>query len=59
MSIDPVYAFGETVPARGFSPPEPPIVNEYEGQDPEMWLYRERTIAILRRYLRFSIEVGR
>lgn len=32
MSIDPVYAFGEAVPARGSSPPEPPIVNEYEGQ---------------------------
>jgi hypothetical protein len=59
VSIDPVYAFGEAVPARGSSPPEPPVVNEYEGQDPEMWLYRERTIAILRRYLRFSIEVGR
>lgn len=27
--------------------------------DPEMWLYRERTVALLRRYLRISIEVGR
>src|SRR6266481_3986937 len=25
----------------------------------EMWLYRERTVALLRRYLRISIEVGR
>jgi hypothetical protein len=25
----------------------------------ELWLYRERTIAMLRRYLRISIEVGR
>src|SRR5881396_3326590 len=25
----------------------------------EMWLYRERTLALLRRYLRISIEVGR
>lgn len=24
-----------------------------------MWLYRERTVALLRRYLRISIEVGR
>jgi hypothetical protein len=34
----------------------------YEGQplpNPELWLYRERTIALLRRYLRISIEVGR
>jgi hypothetical protein len=29
------------------------------GSDPELWLYRERTIALLRRYLRISIEVGR
>src|SRR5579884_2466550 len=29
------------------------------GRDPDLWLYRERTIALLKRYLRFSIEVGR
>jgi hypothetical protein len=29
------------------------------GGDPDLWLYRERTIALLRRYLRISIEVGR
>jgi hypothetical protein len=27
--------------------------------DPDLWLYRERTIGMLRRYLRISIEVGR
>jgi hypothetical protein len=27
--------------------------------DPSLWLYRERTIALLKRYLRISIEVGR
>src|SRR6478609_2754037 len=33
-----------------------------EGQtvfDPEAWLYRERTVALLRRFLRISLEVGR
>ena len=29
------------------------------GSNPDMWLYRERTVALLRRYLRISIEVGR
>ena len=29
------------------------------GRNPDLWLYRERTIAMLRRYLRISIEVGR
>ena len=27
--------------------------------DPDLWLYRERTIALLKRYLRISLEVGR
>lgn len=28
-------------------------------RDPDLWLYRGRTIALLKRYLRLSIEVGR
>ena len=27
--------------------------------DPDLWLYRDRTMALLRRYLRISVEVGR
>jgi len=30
-----------------------------DGSNPDMWLYRERTVALLRRYLRISIVVGR
>ncbi|MGH9528872.1 MAG: hypothetical protein ACRD2S_03030 [Terriglobales bacterium] len=33
--------------------------DEVSGQDPGLWLYRDRTIGILRRYMRLSIEVGR
>ncbi|HZR57153.1 MAG TPA: hypothetical protein VFA74_09800 [Terriglobales bacterium] len=29
------------------------------GGDPTLWLYRDRTIGMLKRYLRMSIEVGR
>jgi hypothetical protein len=29
------------------------------SRDPDLWLYRERTIAMLKRYLRISVEVGR
>lgn len=29
------------------------------SRDPDLWLYRERTVALLRRYMRLSIEVGR
>ena len=27
--------------------------------DPDLWLYRERTLGMLRRYQRLSVEVGR
>ena len=29
------------------------------GQNPDLWLYRDRTVALLRRYSRLSIEAGR
>jgi hypothetical protein len=32
---------------------------DYSFRNPDLWLYRERTLALLRRYLRISIEVGR
>lgn len=35
-----------------YTAPEP-------GRNSDLWLYRERTLALLRRYLRLSIEVGR
>lgn len=28
-------------------------------RDPDLWLYRKRTIALLRKYLRYSLETGR
>ena len=37
-----------------------PIDDEYNyGEDPDMWLYRDRTVEILKRYSRLSIEAGR
>ena len=37
-----------------------PIDDEYNyGADPDLWLYRDRTVAILKRYSRLSIEAGR
>jgi len=29
------------------------------GGDPDLWCYRDRTVALLRRYLRLAVEVGR
>jgi hypothetical protein len=38
---------------------ETAIFEDTPGRDPDLWLYRQRTVALLRRYLRLSIEVGR
>jgi hypothetical protein len=46
-------------------PARPPELDEARLQDdpldrnPDLWLYRKRTIALLRRYMRLSIETGR
>ena len=32
---------------------------QLRGRDPDLWLYRERTLGMLRRYQRLSVEVGR
>ena len=34
-------------------------VEEAIDRNPDIWFYRDRTIALLRRYLRFSLETGR
>jgi hypothetical protein len=54
----------ESDPARGTTAQAPPTTEiprdlATPAPDPDLWLYRERTIALLRRYLRLSIEVGR
>ena len=57
--------YGITTVGDDVSVPVPPLVADAApeatavGRNPELWLYRERTIALLRRYLRISIEVGR
>ncbi len=33
--------------------------SEGSARDPDLWLYRERTLGMLRRYQRLSVEVGR
>ena len=30
-----------------------------DGANPDLWMYRGRTLALLKRYMRLSIEVGR
>jgi len=51
-------------PAHNFSAPSPQAMEAQLQDDPldrnpDLWLYRQRTVALLRRYLRFSLETGR
>jgi hypothetical protein len=61
--------YPQTNPLDGISPDtqlpacqtttQAPFPAATDSGNPDMWLYRERTVALLRRYLRISIEVGR
>ena len=47
---------------RGFGEPNDSVQAEAASDSaagPELWVYRERTLALLHRYFRMSIEVGR
>jgi len=33
--------------------------SQQSGSDPTLWIYRDRTVALLRRYMRLSVEVGK
>jgi predicted DNA-binding protein (UPF0251 family) len=36
-----------------------PVPTRDPGSDPDLWLYRDRTVGLLKRYMRVSVEVGR
>jgi DNA-directed RNA polymerase specialized sigma24 family protein len=42
-----------------FVTPAAPARGQSSGSDPDLWLYRDRTDGLLKRYLRYSVEVGR
>jgi hypothetical protein len=50
----PQHNFGKQGPAKGNEE-----VDERGQRDPELWLYRKKTIDLLRRYMRWSLEAGR
>jgi hypothetical protein len=46
-----------TFPAQAFD--EAQLEDDPLDRNPDLWLYRSRTVALLRRYMRLSIETGR
>lgn len=59
MSSNPLPDVEATVPVLTHCPESNSPLNISEEREAELWLYRERTIGVLKQYLRFSIEVGR
>jgi hypothetical protein len=59
----PKSASWEMLPAHNF--PAQPLPDEGRMEDdpldrnPDLWMYRKRTVGLLRRYMRFSLETGR
>ncbi|GEM_PF-1715679 len=50
-SVDPIFPDDSAY--------EPPYESSYDPNDPNLWLYRDRTLGMLLRYLRLSVEVER
>jgi hypothetical protein len=46
-------------PAQVNAPAEVPYDDDPLDRNPDLWMYRNRTLALLRRYMRISIETGR
>ena len=46
-------------PARLQPPTEEEMRDDPLDRNPDLWMYRSRTAALLKRYMRFSIETGR
>ena len=51
----PVHDF----PATLHVPSEAQLQDDPLDRNPDLWMYRSRTVSLLRRYLRFSLETGR
>jgi hypothetical protein len=46
-------------PARSSFPDGTQLQEDPLDRNPDLWLYRKRTVGLLRRYMRFSLETGR
>jgi hypothetical protein len=54
----------EGLPAHNFearlsAPSEAQLQDDPLDRNPDLWMYRKRTVGLLRRYVRFSLETGR
>src|ERR1700726_1483370 len=46
-------------PAQLNAPTGGQLQDEPSDRNPDLWMYRRRTVSLLRRYMRFSLETGR
>jgi hypothetical protein len=60
----PAEAACEELPAHNFPaglnvPEDARLEDDPLDRNPDLWIYRKRTVGLLRRYIRFSLETGR
>jgi hypothetical protein len=60
----PEEALWQNLPAHNFpaqlnAPTEAQMQDDPLDRNPDLWMYRRFTVALLRRYMRFSLETGR
>ncbi len=55
----PATASWSELPAHNFPVGFSADTEEPSDRNPDLWMYRDRTAALLRRYMRFSLETGR
>jgi hypothetical protein len=59
----PDSALWQELPTHNFPALHPPTEAQLQDdpldRNPDLWMYRKRTVGLLRRYMRFSLETGR
>jgi len=58
-AADPAVSPVDSLPTPSWSPESLDAVVNTGPYDPDLWLYRPKTVSLLKRYMRMSVEVGR
>jgi hypothetical protein len=58
-AVKPALIPDETTQSLPWTPASADAVENTASYDPDLWLYRQKTVGLLKRYMRMSVEVGR
>jgi len=58
-AVDSALIPDETTQSLPWTPVSADAIENKDPYDPDLWLYRPKTVSLLKRYMRMSVEVGR